>query len=424
MTDYAGQQERAFRTLRYRDFRLIWFAEIISVMGSMISQRAAMGWQIYKLTGSEFDLGVLGLAKFAPVLVFGLAGGVIADRGDRRRTLLGAQTMLLVVAISLAVLTFTGLITVWLIYVMAFLDGTFYSFAQPTRQAIIPSLVPRRSLPGAATMGNLGFHAASVSGPAIGGVIIGTLGPGYAYLFDALSFAVVIVAVLMVRTPLGIVAPTATGIHAAREGLSFVRRTPVLFGVMITDAMATFFGFTSVLMPVFAEEVFHTGAEGFGLLLAAPAAGAVAMSIGLSVIRLPNRVGTVVLVSIGLYGLAMTGFGLTSSFPLALGFLALSGAADSISMTCRHTIRQLITPDHLRGRVAAIQRSLGMGGPQLGEFEAGVAASIIGAGPAVVIGGLLATATAGAIAILMPPVIRYRLYRGPGEAESAPAVAD
>jgi MFS family permease len=419
----AGYPERAFRTLRYRDFRLIWFAEIVSVMGSM-TQRAAMGWQIYQLTGSEFDLGLLGLAKFAPVLLFGIAGGVIADRGDRKRTLVGAQSMLLLVALALALLTFSGAISVWTIYLMAFLDGAFSSFAQPTRQAIIPSLVPRHALPGAATMGNLGFHAAAVTGPALAGVIIGLFGPGYAYLFDAFSFAVVIAAVLFLRTRLELVPQTASGLHAAREGLAFVRKTPVLFGVMITDAMATFFGFTTVLMPVFADEVFHVGPEGFGLLLAAPAAGAVAMSVCLSVLRLPNRVGVVVLVSIGLYGLAMAGFGLTGTFALGLGFLALSGAADSISMTCRHTIRQLITPDHLRGRVAAIQRSLGQGGPQLGEFEAGIAAALIGVGPAVVVGGLLATGTAAAVAVVMPEVPRYRLFTRAAVGKPARAPAD
>ena len=392
-------------------------------MGSY-TQRAAMGWQVYELTGSEFDLGLLGLAKFAPVLLFGIAGGVIADRGDRKRTLLGAQIMLCLVACTLATLTFTDLISIWAIYGLAFLDGAFFSVAQPTRQAIIPNLVPREALPGAATMGNLGFHAGAVTGPALGGLVIGLFGPGVAYVVDACSFAVVAIAVVLIRTKLKRVPITASGLQAAREGLGFVRRTPVLFGVMITDAMATFVGFTSLLMPVFATEVFHVGAGGFGLLLAAPAAGAVAMSAGLSVIRLPDRAGLVVLTAIGLFGLSMAGFGLTSTFLLGLAFLALSGAADSISMTCRHTIRHLITPDHMRGRTASIQRSFGQGSAQLGEVEAGIAASLIGAGPAVVIGGLLAAGTAGVIAVTMPGVAQYRLRPREMEAEPAPVTAD
>jgi len=422
MSESANQPERAFRTLAYRDFRLLWIAETVSVMGSY-AQRAAMGWQIYELTGSELDLGLLGLAKFAPVLLFGIAGGVIADRGDRRRTLLTSQFLLLAVACALALLTFTGLITLWLIYALAFLDGVFFSIATPTRRALTANLVPRASLPGAATMGNLGFNIAAVIGPALGGLLIALAGPSVAYLFDATSFALVVVAVLMITTHIEPIAITLTGLQSAREGLSFLRRTSVLTGVMLTDALATFFGMTTVLMPVFADEVFHVGARGFGLLLAAPAAGAVAMSLAMTTIRLPNRIGMVVLVSVGMYGVAMFGFGLTGSFGLALVFLALSGMADALSVTCRHAIRDIVTPDHLRGRLAAIHRTLAVGGPQLGELRSGVTASIFGAGPAVAVGGLLATAAVVAVGTLMPAVASFRLSGAIAERDRAPAKA-
>ena len=416
--------ERAFRTLRYRDFRLLWIAEVVSITGSY-AQRAAMGWQIYELTGSELDLGLLGLAKFLPVLFFGVAGGVIADRGDRRQTLLVSQILLLAVAVCLTALTFTGLITLWAIYILAFFDGMFFSVAAPTRRALIANLVPRSSLPGAATVTNLGMNISQVLGPALGGLVIALWGPGVAYLFDALSFAYVVGVILMITTRIDPVPITLSGLQSAREGLTFLRRTPVLGGVMLTDALATFFGMTTVLMPVFAEEVFHVGASGFGLLLAAPAAGAVAMSLALTVIRLPNRVGMVVLVSIFLYGVAMLGFGLTASFLLGLAALAISGMADALSATCRHAIRDVVTPDHLRGRLAAIHRTLAVGGPQLGELRSGVTASAFGAGPAVAVGGLLAAASVVAVGVLMPAIVRFRFFGGQDEEVAATkAVAD
>jgi len=411
--------ERAFRTLRHRDFRLLWGAETISTGGTYIN-RAAMAWQVYSLTGSTVDLGLLGLVRFFPLVFFGIAGGVIADRGDRRRTLVVSQLVLLAASLLLGGLTFAGSVTIWVIYAVAFVDGSVSAVSNPTRQAIIPSLVPRESLGGASTMNNLGFHVSAVCGPAIGGLVIGLAGVGWAYALDAASFAVVAVAVMAIKTKITPVAITTTGLAAALEGLRFLRRTPVLLGVMVTDAIATFFGVTSLLMPVFAEEVFHVGPEGLGLLLAAPAAGAVISSGVLSVIRLPDRAGLGVLLSVAVYGLAMLGFGLTGSFTLALGFLALSGATDAVSMVYRHTIRAVLTPDALRGRVAALHRTLGVGGPQLGEFEAGIVASLIGAGPAVALGGALAAVSAGVIAAKLPAVSRYRLFPSAEEASHRP----
>jgi MFS family permease len=414
--------ERAFQTLRYRDFRLLWIAETVSIAGSY-TQRAAMGWQIYKLTGSELDLGLLGLAKFLPVLLFGVVGGVIADRGDRKRTLLLSQVLLLAVAATLALLTYTDQITLWWIYLLAFLDGVFFSVAAPTRRALIANLVPRSSLPAAATITNLGMNISQIAGPALGGVLIAAAGPGTAYLVDAISFGFVVISILMITTRIEPVAITLSGLESAKEGLSFLRRTPVLAGVMVTDALATFFGMATVLMPVFAEEIFHVGPTGFGLLLAAPAAGAVAMGLAMSVMRLPDRIGQVVLVSICVYGLAIFGFGITTSFVVGLICLALSGAADAMSATLRHAIRDIITPDHLRGRLAAIHRTLAVGGPQLGELRSGVTAAAFGVGPAVAVGGLLATLSVVAVGALVPAIGKFRVNGAVVEEEQLPSKA-
>jgi hypothetical protein len=205
------------------------------------------------------------------------------------------------------------------------------------------------------------------------------------------------------------------GFAAAREGLRFLRGSPVLLGVMSVDFLATFFAASMVLMPVFAEEILDIGAEGLGLLYAAPAFGAVVGSLVMSFARIPHRPGAGVLAAIAIYGVCIVGFGLSVNLWLSLALLAVSGAADAVSMTLRHTIRNLATPDALRGRVAAAHSMFAMGGPQLGEFEAGAAARLIGAGPSVALGGLGTLVAVGVVALLVPGIARYRTRDDPDE---------
>lgn len=399
---------RSYRVLRFRDFRLLWVAEALSQAGSQI-QRVAIAWQVYELTHDAFKLGLLGLFRFIPILIFGLAGGVIADRGDRRRTLLWTQFALLALALLLVGLSESGHITIWAIYLITMVAAVFEGVANPTRQALLPLLVPRSELPAASTMGVLVSHVSQVVGPAVGGVIIATLGTTGAYAVDALSFLTVIVAVLLMHQRPPAVAITMSGYQAALEGLRFLRDTPTLFGVMLADFLATLFGACTALMPIFADQVLGVGPRGLGLLLAAPAAGAVLMAILMSITHLPDRAGLWILCSIVAYGSFLIGFGLSTTLWVSLLFLAFSGAADAISMALRHATRTLLTPDDLRGRVASVHRALGMGGPQLGEFQKGITASVIGAGPAVAIGGLATVGVAALIAWVFPTVTRYQL---------------
>lgn len=399
---------RSYRVLRYRDFRFLWIAEALSQAGSQI-QRVAVAWQVYELTHSAFDLGLLGLFRFIPILIFGLIGGVVADRGDRRRTLLWTQCALLALAIVLAVMSESGQITIWVIYILTMIAAIFEGIANPTRQALLPLLVPRTELPAASTMGVLISHVSQVVGPAVGGVIIATAGVTGAYTVDAISFLAVIVAVLLMEQRPPAVAITMSGYQAALEGLRFLRDTPTLFGVMLADFLATLFGACTTLMPIFANEVLGVGPRGLGFLLAAPAAGAVTMAIVLSITHLPDRAGLWVLGSIVAYGSFLIGFGISTTLWISLVFLAFSGAADAISMALRHASRTLLTPDDLRGRVASVHRSLGMGGPQLGEFLKGISASMVGAGPAVAIGGVATVGVAAVVAWAFPTVARYRM---------------
>lgn len=399
---------RAYRVLRNRDYRLLFAGDAVSTAGSQI-QRTAVAWQVFRLTDDPLQLGLLGLCRFLPAMLFSIAGGVVADRGDRRRTLFATQLLLLACSATLAVLTWAGAISMPAIYALVALASVVDSVANPTRQALIPLLVPREELPAASTMNLIEFHTALIGGPAIGGILIAWLGVSSAYFVDAVSFGAVIFAVVAMRARPELPPAMTGGLEAAREGLHFLRRSPVLLGVMVTDFFGTFFGFSSLLMPIFAEKVLHAGPRGLGLLLAAPAVGGVAAAIVLAIVPLPNRAGLTVLVSVALYGGAMTGFGLSTTLWISLACLALSGIADSVSMTLRHAMRNLLTPDALRGRVASVHRMLSFGGPQLGEFEAGLLAAAIGAGPAVAVGGVATIVTAFAAVRIVPEIGSFRL---------------
>jgi MFS family permease len=404
----SATSERPYQTLRHRDFRLLWSAELVSTTGTQI-QRVAIAWQVFDLTGDPLQLGLLGLARFFPVAAFGLFGGVMADRRDRRLLMLLSQLGLCGIALCLAVLSGFDLANVAAIYGLTFASAACAAIGGPSRQALIPTLVPERSIAGAFAMGTLSMQVASVSGPPIGGLIIAQFGVTVAYAIDAVTFLAVIAALLAMLTRSAVIATQAGGLTLALEGLRFLRGTPILLGVMALDFVATFFGATTTLMPIFAAEVHHVGPRGLGLLLAAPAAGAVTASLVIGTRRMPERPGLGVILAVAVFGSALVGFGLSTSFPLSLACLALSGGADAVSMAYRLTIRTLVTPDALRGRIAAVHSTFAMGGPQLGEFEAGLLASMVGVGPGVAIGGLLTVAAAGVTARRVPAIAHFRL---------------
>ena len=400
---------RVYQVLRHGDYRLLWAADGISSAGSQI-QRVAVAWQVYQLTGDPFQLGLLGLVRFAPILLFGIAGGGVADRYDRRRTLIASQVALLLTSAALAAMTAAGSVNLPLVYAIVFLSATFGAVANPTRQALVPALVPRAEMAGAMAMSTLSFQVAGVAGPALGGILIGQFGVAAAYAVDAASFAAVVAALLAMRTRPPVSPQARGGIEAAVEGLRFLRRSPILLGVMGIDFAATFFGASTVLMPIFAEDVLGVGPTGLGLLLAAPAIGAVGGGVAMSWLRIPERAGAGVLAAVAAYGACILGFGLSRDLALSLAFLAGSGAADAVSMALRHTVRNLVTPDALRGRVAAAHSTFAMGGPQLGEFEAGAVAAVAGAGASVAIGGLATVLTSALVAWRVPSIAAYRTH--------------
>lgn len=397
----------AFSTLRHVDFRKLWLADTLSVLGWQI-QRMAITWHVYQLTGDALALGMLGLARFAPVIVFGLLGGVIADQRDRRMVLVYTHIALMLSSAALVIATLAERDTLAVIYAVTLASSALNSLAGPARQALIPNLVPRNEIAGAATMANLAMQAAMVVGPAIGGVLIAQTSLSLVYGLNAIGFVAVIAAALAIQARPEIHVTTERGLGAIKAGFVFLWQTPILLAVMGLDFIATFFGAFTNLLPIFAEEIFGGGANTLGLMLSAPAVGAVIGSLVFGLMRMPVRPGRGMVACVTAYGLCIVGFGLSPSLWLAMLFLAGTGAADSISMALRHTIRNLVTPDNYRGRIASAHSMFAMGGPQLGEFRAGAMASGMGAPAAIVIGGI-GTVLAAIGAIRMVPRLGAKL---------------
>ena len=412
---------RPYLVLRHSDFRRVWIAQLFSLTGSQM-QATAAHWHIYLLTRSPVALGALGLVRVLPIIVFSLLGGVLADRYDRRRLMLATQAFMAVVTGVLALLTLRGQDSVWLLYATYALLGAASAFDNPARQSLVPRLVPTVDLPAAITLNLTAMQAAQIGGPAFAGFLIARLtGPaaasavsadahslGWIYAANAVSYLGVVIALATLRAS-GEVALPASGQHegvvaSAREGLRFVFRTPLLVWTMGLDFVATFFSGALSLLPIVADEVLGVGAVGYGWLVAAPAAGALLGSLFTSVRVLPRRQGRVLLWAVAGYGASTIVFGLSRSFLLTFLALATSGLADLVSTVIRHTLRQLLTPDALRGRMTSVAMIFFMGGPQLGEMEAGLVASffvsqIVGVTVSIVSGGVLTTLAVIAVAM-------------------------
>ena len=407
----------AFVALRHRNFRLLWSGQLISVTGTMM-QTAAILWHVSLLVApghKGLALGLVGLVRVVPIVIFSLVSGVVADVLDRRRVMLITQTTMALLAALLAWLTFRGLTAVWPIYLLSALSSAAGAFDAPARQALVPNLVPREHLPNALSLNTIVFQAASVAGPSLAGVTIATLGIGWAYLLNALSFAAVIAGLLLMRGVRGAAEPGSSeiSVRAAAEGLRFVFRSPMIRSTMLLDFFATFFSSATALLPIFAQDILNVGASGYGWLYAAPAAGALLASVAM--VRLVDdidRRGLTLLWAVAAYGLATVVFGLSRSFWLTFACLAATGAADTVGMVLRNIVRQLETPDHLRGRMTGVNMVFFMGGPQLGELEAGLVANWLGAVISVISGGIGSLVATAAIAAGTPSLRRYRKEAG------------
>ena len=365
--------------------------QIVSVTGSQM-QLVAINWHIYLLTHSPLALGMVGFFRAGPIILCSLMGGVVADVIDRRRLMMVTQSIMLTCSAILALITFEGLHRVWPIFLLTAIASSAWAFDTPARQSLMPALVPPKDFPNAVSLSMLMFQIGMIVGPTLAGFLLASRGPGLVYAINGASFVAVIAGLALMRfrgrPDVNENAPTRISIEAFREGLRFVWRTPIIVQTMTLDFVATFFASANQLLVMFATDILKVGAHGFGFLGAAQASGAVITGLAMARLGTLKHQGRIVIASVAVFGAATLVFGISRVFWLSLLMLALAGAADTVSTILRQTIRQLSTPNNLRGRMTSINMVFFMGGPQLGEVEAGAVASLIGAPLSVVTGGM------------------------------------
>jgi MFS family permease len=379
--------------LRQPAYTRLWLGETATVLAYQMLV-VAVGWQTYDLTDSALALGLIGLFHFTSQFLFLLPAGHIADRYDRRRIALAAQVVQLGVAAMLAAASFAGGLTSVLIYAGSLFIGAAQAFQSPSVRSMLPALVPRSELPRCIAWSGAARKMAVIAGPALGGLVY-MLGPGYVYVVSAIFFVVsgvLLIGIPPQSKPGSVPNPAKAGSVPTLEtmfgGIAYIRRNPVVLGAISLDLFATLLGGTTALLPIYARDILETGPSGLGMLRAAPAVGALVVSILLVRAPLTRAVGRTMFACVAIFGVCTIIFGLSRSFALSLTALCVLGAADMISVVIRSSLIQLDTPDHMRGRVSAVNSMFTSTSNQLGQFESGVAAALFGAVPAVVIGGV------------------------------------
>lgn len=391
-----------------RQFRLLWLGELVSHTGRHVTV-VALPYQVYLLTRSPLAVGLIGLAQLVPLLVFSFVAGAVADSVDRRRLLIVSQIGLAASSLLLMGGALAGDPPLWFVYTAAGLAATFMALDSPARTAAIPNLVRREDLASAITLNQVLFQVSDVVGPAVGGLILARLGLAWAYGIDAVTFLVAIGTLLAMNPMRPARVGTARVLESVREAFRYLRRRRVLQSTFTVDLIAMVFGMPRALFPVLAAETFRVGPAGLGLLFAAPAAGALAGALLTGWVRRVVRQGRAVLWAVAVWGAAIVGFGLsTQAFWLALGFLAIAGAADVVSAIFRSTILQGAVPDALRGRLSAIHIVVVTGGPRLGDLEAGLVAELVSPVFSVVSGGAAVVLGVVGLAAAVPAFARYR----------------
>ena len=401
-----------YASLRIPNFR--WF--IVSLLTMNVAtqlQAVVVSWQVYALTRDPLSLGLIGLAEALPFIGFALPAGHIADRAQRLRIARYALAALL--GCSLSLLWFTvqpGVLhpgRVWPIYVVIFLSGIARSFLQPSRTALSAEVVPRRLYPNAVTWRSSTWQLAAVMGPAIGGLIYGFGNVTAAYAVDVSLMLAALLAIARIdHEPPVRTASGESVLESLGSGIRFVRGQPVVLGALALDLFSVLLGGATALLPVFADQILHVGPQGLGLLRAAPAAGAVVMSLVLAHRPPLKRAGRTLLVNVALFGVSMIVFGLSRSFALSLGVLAASGMVDTVSVVVRSTLLQVLTPEHLLGRVSSVNAIFIGSSNEIGAFESGVAARLLGTVPSVVLGGMATLAVVAVTATRVPELRRLR----------------
>jgi len=396
-----------------RPFRRLSAGQLVSLVGRQITV-VAVPYQVYITTRSPVLVGLLGLAQVVPLISVSLALGGVADRVDRRHLLLVTQALLGLCSLALlfGALEHPPVVFVFIVVALA---ASVAALDSPTRTAIVPNLVSPERLAGALSVNIAMFQTSLIAGPALGGLVIARLGLAGAYLVDVASFVAALLAVWLLPPQPPSSATREPMLPALRRGLAFIRRRPVILGGYAMDLSAMIFGLPRAVFPVLAATTFNTNAQGLGYLYAAPGAGALVAALTSGWLSRSTRLGRVVVVSIALWGMAIIAFGFVTALWVGLLLLAFAGAADSWSAVCRNTMMQTLTPDELRGRLTATYFMVVVGGPFIGDLEAGLVAGATSARASVVSGGVLCLVGLCVAAVAFPQVWSYR-----GRATAAP----
>ena len=389
---------------RHRDFRLLTAAQAVTFLGSMVTY-VALPYQAYQLSGSSLVVGLLGLAELCPLLVTAFLGGALADARDRRRMLLLTELSFAGTSIVLLLNATLASPQLWLLFVVAAVMAALDGLQRPSLEALIPRLVGRDEMPAAAAIGTLRFTVGEIAGPALGGVLIAVVGLPLTYAFDVATFAASLVLLRMMRAAPPPVAGAKVSLHGILEGLRYAAARPVLLGTYAVDIVAMFFGMPNAIFPAFAHE--FGGAGVLGLMYAAPAAGAFAITLTSGWTGGTRRHGAAICFAAAGWGLAIVVVGLAPGLALVLAGLAAAGAADALSGIFRTTVWNQTIPDELRGRLAGIEQVSYSTGPLAGNVEAGAAASLIGVRGSIVSGGVLCVIGVAVTAALLPAFWRY-----------------
>lgn len=396
-----------FVAFRFRDFRLFWVGYFISQIGNSM-QQMAVSWLLYDMTRSALQLGLNGAFRAVPMIALGLFGGTIADRFDRRRVLFLTQTVLMIFAFLLGFLAQTGHIQVWQVYALTLLAAIVQSVDIPTRQALVPSLVPRSALANAIALNSMLWKSTILLGPSLAGIAISTIGTDGAFYANGLSFLAVVIALLFMKSSSSGTVTAGGFVKDLQQGLSYVRTQKIILAIMLMEAFSSIFGLDPAMLTIFARDVLRVGASGLGFLQSARGLGAILGSGLLVAIGNTRSQGKVLVYSAIVYGLSFALFGLSPYFLLSLLLIFIAGAADTIWGAVRSTILQTNTPDHLQGRVMGVFGLSSRGLSPLGQVETGLIVPLLGARETTFLGGSLVLCAALLTVWRVPAIYRVR----------------
>ncbi|MBD2455963.1 MFS transporter [Nostoc sp. FACHB-87] len=407
LTPNSNQAEKhdPFAALRFRDYRLFTIGRLLLFIGAQM-QTVAIGWELYERTDSALALGGVGLAQVLPIIALTLVAGDLADRRDRKITVLSSVILLALCSLTLAVLSYTKG-AVFLIYACLVLSGIARAFLKPAGDALMWQLIPVSAFTNAATWNSSSFQLAAVIGPALGGFGIALLGSATGvYILAAIAAFLCFCLTATIKEQKNIRTKEPLSLQALSAGVKFLWENQLILAAITLDMFAVLFGGAIALLPIFAKDILRVGPVELGYLQAAPSIGALIMAVSLAYLPPLRKAGPALLWSVVGFGVVTIIFGLSRWFWLSILMLVLSGALDSISVVIRHTLVQIKTPDHLRGRVAAINSVFISASNELGGFESGLAAAIFGPIAAVVGGGVGTILVVLAVAKIWPGMVK------------------